>query len=120
MKEKFEKLKESVKGQCIVASVKNSSGITYHILTRTKKNSNVFITLCNRVVTKDEIAQIEEFENIEFLIETINQPPTQFRKINEDWFCINCARILLHLCEINFYKPSELKILHLKKKIKKK
>ena len=116
VKEKFKKLKNKVKGKCIVTSVKNNLGITYHILTRAKKNSNVFITLCDRIIKKDEIREIEEFENIEFLIETVNQPPTQFRKINEPWFCVNCAKILLHLCEINFYNPSDIKILHLKKK----
>ena len=116
VKEKFKKLKENIKGQCIVASVKNSSGITYHILTRAKKNSNVFITLCDRIITKDEIKEIEEFENIEFLIETVNQSSTQFRRTEEEWFCINCAKTLLYLCEIGFYNPSDLKILHLKKK----
>jgi len=88
---------------------------------------NKFIPLSERTLNLISVKQENTFipVSVRNIVDNPNlynmlKPPSQFRRTEEEWVCINCAKILLHLCEINFYKPSELKILHLKKKIKKK
>jgi len=111
LKRWWELNKEKVKGSCIVGVVRTSTGDCYHILTRTK--GTVYITLCNRILSKDEIKETEEWENWEFLSECVNQLPYRFK--GKDWFCVLCGRTLAHLVDIGFYEPSSLKIMKLKK-----
>jgi len=112
LKRWWELNKEKVKGGCIVGIVKTSTGDCFHILTRSK--SAIYITLCNRILSKDEVKKVEEWRNWEFLSECVNQPP--LRQHNQDWFCVLCGQTLAHLVDIGFYKPSDIKIVKLKKK----